>query len=198
MNIRNPAVKDDLAAGRLLSLDIGAGDFRRPGYYSVDLRELPGVDIVADLEEPLTELPDGSVGSILASHVLEHVQRLPPLMAELHRVLDADGELEIRVPHFANPYARSDPTHVREFGLYTLSYFVPVARQPLHRKVPNYWPDTPFVIDSIAFGFRSKSRTVRALSRAVNARRRVMEAFERNATGVIWPYELLVRCRPLK
>jgi hypothetical protein len=38
------------------------------------------------------------------------------------------GELiEIIVPHFSNPHYYSDPTHVRFFGLYTMSYSKPLS-----------------------------------------------------------------------
>src|SRR4051812_22266165 len=122
MQILNPAVRQDLEAGRRLRLNLGCGLRRLPGFYNVDHVSLPGVDILADLEEPLAELPDDSVEQIYCRHTLEHVQRLLELLADLHRVTHADGRLELIVPHFSNPYGYSDPTHVRFFGLYSFFY----------------------------------------------------------------------------
>lgn len=150
MRILNPAVRRDLDAGLPLRLDVGAGQRRREGYYSLDLVPLPGVDVVADLNEPLSELPDASVGAIHCRHVLEHVPRLMELLAEFHRVLTPDGRAEIVVPHFTNPYGYSDPTHVRFFGLYSFYYFCDEADQP-RRKVPNFYSPVRFVVESVSF-----------------------------------------------
>lgn len=84
---------------------------------------LPGVDIQADLNEPLDLLPDGSVEAVHCRHLLEHIDRLLHLLDELHRVVRPGGEIDIRVPHFSNPYGYSDPTHVRFFGLYSFFTF---------------------------------------------------------------------------
>ena len=66
MKILNPAVTDDLRQGRPLALNLGAGMRARPGYYSVDHLELPGIDVVADLGAPLSALPDNHLGRAVA------------------------------------------------------------------------------------------------------------------------------------
>src|SRR5262245_6415565 len=123
MRIVNPSVTSDIEAGRALRLDLGGGKRRMEGFYAVDLLPLEGIDIVADLNQPLSALPDNSVSQIVTRHTLEHISNLLPLMSELHRVTKADGRIEIVVPHFSNPYTYSDPTHVRFFGFYTFFYF---------------------------------------------------------------------------
>ncbi|MGL4555613.1 MAG: class I SAM-dependent methyltransferase [Gemmataceae bacterium] len=148
MHILNPAVLADLAAGRPLSLNLGGGQRVKPGFYNVDLVEMPGVDIVADLEQPLSALPDGSVAEVYTRHVLEHITRFTELVAELHRVTRPDGRIEVIVPHFSNPYAYSDPTHVRFFGLYSFFYYADAADQPA-RKVPNFYSPVRFKVESV-------------------------------------------------
>ncbi len=148
MKILNPAVLEDLAAGKALRLNLGSGQRPRPGVYGVDHLPLPGVDILADLNEPLSAIPDDSVAEIWSRHTLEHVPRLLELLAELHRVTRPEGRIEIIVPHFSNPYGYSDPTHVRFFGLYSFFYFCAAEDQPRH-KVPSFYLPQRFRVESV-------------------------------------------------
>jgi len=153
MKFIDPAVSRDLEAGRLLRLDIGCGPAPTPGFLGVDQVELPGVAIVADLNRGLPELPDNSVGEIVTNHCLEHVSEFIGLMRELHRVTAPGGRITITVPHYSNPFGYSDPTHVRFFGLYSMSYFVPSERQTQRRKVPSFYVDFNFDIASVQIRF---------------------------------------------
>jgi len=137
MRIINPKVQDAIDSGQGLRLNLGCGLRRRDGFFGIDHVQLPDTDILADLNEPLSRLPDGSVAEIYTRHTLEHVRELLPLMAEIHRVCRPDARIEIVVPHFSNPYFYSDPTHVRHFGLYTFFYFADEEDQP-QRKVPAF------------------------------------------------------------
>jgi SAM-dependent methyltransferase len=148
VRIVNPKVQDDLAAGRLIRLNLGVGRRPREGYYGLDWIEMPGVDVVADLNEPFTELPDNSVEAIYTHHTFEHVVNFLPLLKEVHRVVVPDGRVEVVVPHFSNPYGYSDPTHVRFFGLYTFYYFADEADQP-RRKVPAFYLPERFAVKSV-------------------------------------------------
>src|SRR6516165_1957850 len=148
MKILNPRVVEDIQAGRGLRLNLGSGLRRRDGFYGLDQVALPGLDILADLNEPLPELPNNSVDEIYCRHVLEHVPRLLDLLAELHRITRSSGRIEIVVPHFSNPYGYSDPTHVRFFGLYSFYHFCDAKDQPL-RKVPDFYLPQRFTVESV-------------------------------------------------
>src|SRR5947209_3062339 len=111
MKIVNLAVSKDLAAGVPLRLDLGCGPHPRPGHYGVDRVALPGVDVVADLNEPFADLPDDCAAEVYTRHTLEHVEKLLDLLAEIHRITRPGGRVEVIVPHFSNPYGYSDPTH---------------------------------------------------------------------------------------
>ena len=148
MKIVSEQLKMDLAIGKTIALDLGCGQSKKEGCYGVDKKSGPGIDIIADLEEPLNELPDGSVATVFSYHCLEHITNLVQLMRELYRVLMPGGTLEIYVPHFSNPYHYSDPTHVRSFGLYSMDYFSPI-RSMGGRAVPSYWPELTFRLDSV-------------------------------------------------
>jgi SAM-dependent methyltransferase len=153
MRLVNPLIAKDLARGKPLRLDVGSGTSARPGFYGIDQLELDGVDIVADLNQPLALLPDNCAEHIFSSHALEHVDNLLGLLAEIHRIAKPGGFIEIVVPHFSNPYYYSDPTHVRFFGLYTMSYFVDIEKQPHAWKVPAFHTRTRFEMESVKISF---------------------------------------------
>jgi SAM-dependent methyltransferase len=201
MKILNPEVERDLQAGRKLRLNLGCGLRRLPGYYNVDRVALPGVDILADLEAPLTELPDDSVEAIYCRHTLEHVTALMGLLAELHRVTHPDGNLEVIVPHFSNPYAYSDPTHVRFFGLYSFYYLSDEADQP-RRKVPNFYMPQRFRVEEVQFNLLKSSvfdKVVRAVLRPlINRSVDWLDWYERRLCR-LWPVDdIHWRLRPVK
>lgn len=153
MRIINPEVKRDLEAGNPIKLELGSGGKDREGFYAVDLLELDGVDIIADLNKPLDLLPDASVDYIYSRHTFEHIHEFLPLMREIYRLVVKNGTIEIIVPHFSNVYGFSDPTHVRLFGLYSMFYFVSSQNQPGKRKVPEFYTDNRFILKSIKIEF---------------------------------------------
>lgn len=80
-------------------LNLGAGDDRRDGYVSVDVR--PEVaDVVCDVRK-LERWADNSVEEILALDILEHFPyfQTGEILDEWHRVLRPGGRLEVRVPN---------------------------------------------------------------------------------------------------
>ena len=56
-------------------LELGAAG-KKDGRISIDHLNLPGVDIVANLEEGLSFLPDYSVDAIHSNSFLEHIDNL--------------------------------------------------------------------------------------------------------------------------
>jgi SAM-dependent methyltransferase len=68
-------------------------------YAGLDLRPGPGVDLVGDVER--LDLPDGSVGTVLAFSAFEHVPRFWRGFDEVRRVLRPDGAFVVSMPfHF--------------------------------------------------------------------------------------------------
>ncbi|HEX5271510.1 MAG TPA: methyltransferase domain-containing protein, partial [Gemmataceae bacterium] len=172
-----------------------------PGYYNVDHLPLPGVDILADLEEPLADLPDNCVGAIYCRHTLEHVAGLLPLLGELHRVTRAGGRIEVIVPHFSNPYGYSDPTHVRFFGLYSFFYLADEGDQP-RRKVPNFYLAQRFRVEQVSFNLLRTSvmdKVVRAvLQPLVNRGVGWLDWYERRLCRLLPADDIHWLLRPVK
>ena len=104
-------------------LNLGSGPDIMPGYINLDVLALPGVDVVHDLNQFPYPFPDGHFDEVFTSHVLEHVDDLLKVMAELRRILKPEGRLVIRVPHFSCGVSYRDPTHRRLFSYFTFDYF---------------------------------------------------------------------------
>lgn len=89
---------------------------------NIDIRNFEAVDIVTDLETGIP-LSDNRVSIVYAYHILEHIEHLPDLMAEIHRVLEPNGYLVGKVPHYKDGQAYVDPTHKRFFAIGTFDYW---------------------------------------------------------------------------
>ncbi|OQS15664.1 methyltransferase type 11 [Nocardia donostiensis] len=100
-------------------LDIGCGATKQyPGNIGVDMRQVPGVDIVADLRMGLP-FADASFDRVFAVHVLEHLADFLPLVDECHRVLRPGGVLNVLSPWWRYVNAVADPTHLRLLDVQT-------------------------------------------------------------------------------
>ena len=112
-----------------IRLDIGCGRGKQPGWVGLDMRELPGVDIVHDVEEQPWPLPDESVVVAMCSHLVEHINPhkggFLRFMDELWRVMRVDGEVAISCPHANSAGFAQDPTHCNMVNERTWGYFDP-------------------------------------------------------------------------
>jgi len=104
-------------------LDIGCGRDKLPGAVGLDHLPLPGVDVVCDLNNKLP-FEDGEFEVVYSNQVFEHVHNMIGLVEEIHRVLVAGGILVVHVPYFRSSWAAIDPTHVRNFTINSMDYFV--------------------------------------------------------------------------
>ncbi len=104
-------------------IDLGCGRHKLPGALGVDFLDLPGVDVVANLNERLP-FEDSSYDVVHANQVFEHIQNMIELVGECHRILRPGGLLVIHVPYFRSSWAAIDPTHVRQFTVSSMNYFV--------------------------------------------------------------------------
>lgn len=82
-----------------MRINLGCGPRPLPGFVNVDLLDLPGVDVHADVSKPLP-FEGGSAELIYASHVLEHLPHIqvPTILADWRRVLCDGGRLLVAVP----------------------------------------------------------------------------------------------------
>jgi SAM-dependent methyltransferase len=125
---RDSALTTAATASRRLHL--GCGRDIREGWINLDASPLPGVAVVADLDDcgntPLP-LPDGSIDEFFGSHVLEHLRNPLPFMQELHRVASDGAKAVFHVPYGSSDDADADPTHMRRYFVNSFHYFSQLA-----------------------------------------------------------------------
>ncbi len=97
------------------------------------------------------------------------------------------------VPHFANPYFYSDPTHRIYFGLYTFTYFEK-QNNLFKRSVPNFYTSGLFEVTKIVLNFKSPfvERYIfkKIIGTIVNLCRYTQEFHEENLCYIVPPYEI--------
>ena len=176
-------------------LDIGCGPRKINGdHIGVDIIDYPGVDLVGDIGEILSQIPDAALSGVYSSHFLEHAVDAPRLIAELTRAMRPGALLEIVVPHFSNPYFYSDPTHRTAFGLYSFSYLA--SDKIYRRQVPSYCRNERLRLLSARLRFKSsppfygRYALKRVVERAVNASGWTQEFYEENLCYLVPCYEI--------
>lgn len=95
-------------------LDLACGPHKERGWLGVDLHDLDGVDVVADLTVFPWPWADGTIEEIRCSHFFEHLSgtRRIAFMDEVWRVLKPGGKATIITPYYTSVRATMDPTHV--------------------------------------------------------------------------------------
>jgi predicted SAM-dependent methyltransferase len=136
-----------------IDIELGCGPNKKNLHaIGIDLLDYECVDLVGDIFEILSKIPDGSVNNVYTYHFLEHISNIESLINEVHRILSDNGMFYIVVPHFSNPFYYSDFTHKVSFGLYSFAYY---SENKFKRRVPNYQKDSLFYQDSIRLVFKS-------------------------------------------
>lgn len=107
-----------------IKLNLGCGSFPIAGYVNVDIANVPGVDVVHDLDVSPWPWETGSVDRIDAKDVFEHVIDAITFVTECHRVLRPGGVLHVRTPHWRSQDAYTDPTHRRFPTEYSFDYWI--------------------------------------------------------------------------
>lgn len=108
-----------------MRLNLGAGTDIRPGWVNLDLVDLPGIDVVHDLDILPWPLNDGAFDEIAAIDIFEHVGDPLGFVAECWRILTAGGLLIVQSPHYGTWCAHTDPTHRRAVSEATFDYWCP-------------------------------------------------------------------------
>ena len=135
-------------------IDVGCGVNKcHPEALGIDMVAGPGVDMVGDALDILRGFEDDSVESIYSSHFLEHHENPAAILKEMIRVLAPEGSLELRVPHFSDPWFQSDPTHKHPFGLYTFGYYF--KNTIFTRKLPGYCLIEDAYLEKVKLNFGS-------------------------------------------
>lgn len=106
----------------MIKLDVACGQSKKEGYTGIDIVEMPGVDIVHDLEKYPWPIDSDSVTDIWCCHYIEHVSDLFAFFNEIYRILTPGGKVEFKAPYWNSRRAWQDPTHKQAISETTFSY----------------------------------------------------------------------------
>ncbi|MBX3606928.1 MAG: hypothetical protein KF788_16745 [Piscinibacter sp.] len=117
-------------------INLGSGKDYQAGWLNLDVLARAEPDLLLDLSQPLdfplvrhaatvgpVRLEAGSVQTINANNVLEHVADLPTLMGNCLALLKDGGEFHIEVPYEHAATAWQDPTHLRAMNENSWLYY---------------------------------------------------------------------------
>jgi SAM-dependent methyltransferase len=107
------------------SLHIGCGPTSKDGDVGIDILPGPAVDIVHNLDDFPWPLADDSFDRVICKDVLEHLEDIPKVVAELVRVCADGAVVEVQVPTGTSSDVFVDPTHRRGFSFRSFDYFDP-------------------------------------------------------------------------
>lgn len=152
-------IADILRDKAVVALDIGCGANKMPGTIGMDMQNLPGVDIVHDLEDLPWPLPDNSVDRVTASHILEHINPhkgvFINVMNEIWRITKPRGQFAFVVPHGESPGYIQDPTHCNQINETTMHYFDPdPERDNIGPALYNFYRPKPWKIVKQYFSYQ--------------------------------------------
>jgi ubiquinone/menaquinone biosynthesis C-methylase UbiE len=105
-----------------MKLNLGCGNKRKQGFVGVDFAPCDAADILADLTGALP-FTDSSIDEIWLDNVIEHIQDIPQLMRELHRICRDGAIITLITPHFASADSWRDPTHVHHLSFFSMDHF---------------------------------------------------------------------------
>jgi len=98
-------------------VDLGCGNDKiRPEAVGIDLRNLPGVDVIGNAARKLKWAVDGQFDYVYSSHFLEHLDEPVEALAEWYRILKPRGHLILYLPH-KDYYTEYNPEHKQELTM---------------------------------------------------------------------------------
>ena len=109
----------------LIRLNLGAGSIAQKDWVNVDIVDLPGIDLVQDLNVAKWPFADLSVGEILALDIVEHLDDPVHFITECWRILVPGGTLFIQTPRQDAEFLWIDPSHKRGFHEQSFDFFDP-------------------------------------------------------------------------
>jgi ubiquinone/menaquinone biosynthesis C-methylase UbiE len=108
---------------RMKTLDIGCGKHKTPGAIGMDLNPRTGADVIHDLNRVPYPFPDNEFDLIIANQVIEHVDDVLAVVAELYRIARPGALIRLDTPHFSDIASYTDPTHKHHLTTESFAYF---------------------------------------------------------------------------
>jgi len=165
----------------LKKLNLGCGRNIKNGWVNLDSVDIPGVDVIHDIEKLPLPFDDEHFDEIRCDNILEHVEYIP-VLKDLYRILKPGGCLKIRVPHFSSRNNYVDPTHKKRFSVSTFEFFVADSDYG-----KDYYFD--FHFSKIA------SRKIKFYKKGIFWPNRIVEPLINLGPRIQWWYESTYMCR---
>ncbi|UHA72374.1 class I SAM-dependent methyltransferase [Paenibacillus sp. 481] len=120
-----------------MKVDLGCGSQKNTGCTGIDIRNLPEVDIVCDINQGIP-LPDNSVETLYAVDVLSYVDDLIGTMKEMYRICTHKAIVCIIAPYAHTYHHIVNPYYKHWFNEYTPLFFTncPNPRLPFDESSP--------------------------------------------------------------
>jgi len=115
-------------------LNLGCGSYSKQGYVNLDATNLPGVDVVHDLNQYPYPFDDDEFEEVFCYHVLEHLDDIVRPLEEIWRITRNGARIIIEVPSFPGIGAVVDPTHKSFYTFGTFDYFTEDTLFPYYSK----------------------------------------------------------------
>ncbi len=105
-----------------MKLNLGCGEKLLDGWVNIDKYPSSSSIIFGDIQQGLT-YDDSVADEILLDNVIEHIQSIPDVMKEAHRLLKGGGKIHIYTPHYTSHSSWRDPTHVHHLSFFSFDMF---------------------------------------------------------------------------
>jgi hypothetical protein len=127
-----------LPQDQVIKVDLGCGYHKLEGFLGIDMLDIPGVDIVHDLETTPWPLPSESITLLSCSNLVSHINPnkhgFISFMNEAWRVLKYGGQFRISTSYGMNTAFMSDPTNVNPCTHQTWHYFDPITTPQFYKE----------------------------------------------------------------
>jgi SAM-dependent methyltransferase len=104
-------VDAERASARRRVLDLGCGRNKQPGAIGVDRDPASQADLLCDLNRVPYPFRADSFDDIHLHHVIEHLEDVVAVVAEIWRIARHGGRVFIATPHFSSVHSYTDPGH---------------------------------------------------------------------------------------
>jgi ubiquinone/menaquinone biosynthesis C-methylase UbiE len=104
-------------------LDIGCGTHKTAGAIGLDSNPRTDADVIHDLNRVPYPFPDNSFDLIIANQVIEHVDDVLAVVAELYRIARPGALIRLDTPHYSDIASYTDPTHKHHLTTESFAYF---------------------------------------------------------------------------
>ena len=116
-----PRLQAKLLAMKIL--DIGCGIKKTPGSIGLDSNPKTHADVIHDLDTVPYPFPDNEFDVVVGNQVIEHIDDVLAVVAELYRITKPGGLIRLDTPHYSDIASYTDPTHKHHLTTESFAYF---------------------------------------------------------------------------